>query len=253
MAPALHGEKAVLRIEKGRFVARLSQTPDDLNRALALRTEVFRIRRGVPGSDADRFDALCQHVLVESMGSLVCCYRLLPLASGADLPSSYAAQFYDLTRLAAYRGAMLELGRFCLHPDHRDPDILRLAWGAMAQVVDDLGATLLFGCSSFDGADPAAHGAALALLRDGHRAPDLWRPLALPGAYAYSDTLTEACDPRAGMQAMPPLLRTYLAMGGWVSDHAVIDADLDTLHVFTAVEIDRIPAARARALRAIAQ
>jgi hypothetical protein len=40
-------------------------------------------------------------------------------------------------------------------------------------------------------------------------------------------------------------------LGGWVSDHAVIDPDLDTLHVFTAVEVARIPPARARALRAL--
>ena len=44
---------------------------------------------------------------------------------------------------------------------------------------------------------------------------------------------------------------TYLAMGGWVSDHAVVDRDLHTLHVFTGVEIARIPAARARLLRAL--
>jgi hypothetical protein len=31
----------------------------------------------------------------------------------------------------------------------------------------------------------------------------------------------------------------------------VIDHQLDTLHVFTAVEIEKIPPARARALRAI--
>jgi putative hemolysin len=48
---------------------------------------------------------------------------------------------------------------------------------------------------------------------------------------------------------MPPLLRSYLMMGGWVSDHAVIDAELDTLHVFTGVEIARVPEARARLLR----
>jgi hypothetical protein len=38
-------------------------------------------------------------------------------------------------------------------------------------------------------------------------------------------------------------------MGGWVTDHAVIDYDLNTLHVFTGVEISRVPAARARLLR----
>jgi putative hemolysin len=59
-------------------------------------------------------------------------------------------------------------------------------------------------------------------------------------------------DRRAALAALPPLLRTYLGMGGWVSDHAVVDRELDTLHVFTCVEVDRIPAARAASLRAVA-
>jgi len=46
-------------------------------------------------------------------------------------------------------------------------------------------------------------------------------------------------------------LRTYLGMGGWVSDHAVIDRDLGTLHVFTGVEVAAIPDRRKRALRAM--
>ena len=54
------------------------------------------------------------------------------------------------------------------------------------------------------------------------------------------------------MRHMPPLLRTYLMMGGWVSDHAVIDRQMGTLHVFTGVEIRAIPAARQRLLRALA-
>ena len=52
---------------------------------------------------------------------------------------------------------------------------------------------------------------------------------------------------------MPPLLRTYLSMGGWVSDHAVVDRQMNTLHVFTGVEISAIPPARKRLLRAVAQ
>ena len=59
-------------------------------------------------------------------------------------------------------------------------------------------------------------------------------------------------DPRAAVQALPPLLRSYLRMGGWVSDHAVIDKALQTLHVFTGLEIGTIPPARKRLLRAVA-
>ena len=57
-------------------------------------------------------------------------------------------------------------------------------------------------------------------------------------------------DERRALQQMPGLLRSYLAMGGWVSDHAVIDRDLGTLHVLTVVDIAAIPPARARLLRA---
>jgi hypothetical protein len=41
-------------------------------------------------------------------------------------------------------------------------------------------------------------------------------------------------------------------MGGWVSDHAVIDRQMNTLHVFTGLEIAAIPPNRARLLRALA-
>ncbi len=54
------------------------------------------------------------------------------------------------------------------------------------------------------------------------------------------------------MLKMPPLLRSYQLMGGWVSDHAVVDTDLDTLHVFTGLEVRAIPESRARALRLVA-
>jgi putative hemolysin len=57
---------------------------------------------------------------------------------------------------------------------------------------------------------------------------------------------------RKAMPRLPPLLRTYLMMGGWVSDHAVVDSQMNTLHVFTGVEIARIPPARKRLLRAVA-
>jgi L-ornithine Nalpha-acyltransferase len=67
----------------------------------------------------------------------------------------------------------------------------------------------------------------------------------------YADNLAPF-DPKAALAQTPALLRTYLVMGGWVSDHAVIDRALDTLHVFTALPIANIPPARARALRALA-
>jgi len=241
----------------GRYLARLAQDRADLARAQALRFRSFLQRRGLaegPGLDADAFDPLCGHVLLEerASGRLVGCYRLLPIAAGASLRHSYAGQAYDLSALDAYGGAKLKLGRFCLDPECHAPDILRLAWAAMTRIVDAGGVKLLFGCSSFDGADPGRHQAALGLLRN-HTSPAQWAPRPQAAEiHRYSDASEPPTLTRAAITGLPPLLRSYLAMGGWVSDHAVIDRSLDTLHVFTAVEIDRIPPARARALRAVA-
>ncbi|SEM80321.1 ornithine-acyl[acyl carrier protein] N-acyltransferase [Gemmobacter aquatilis] len=243
-------------LRKGHYEARLADGAEDLRRAQALRHLCFRGATAGPGLDADAFDLLCSHVLVEDLqtGEVVCCYRLLPMRGGADILRSYSAQFYELSRLAGFHGPMLELGRFCVHPDFPDPDILRLAWGAMTRIVDATGAELLCGCASFHGTDDAAYTEAFAMLKEGHLAPRRWLPrVKAPRVFRFAKALAgRKPDAKRALLTMPPLLRTYLMMGGWVSDHAVVDAEMNTLHVFTGVEIRAIPAARARALRQVA-
>ena len=240
-------------LEKGRYRVRTAGGAE-VDRALALRALAFR--GGAGAAEGDAIDTRCRHMLVEeaATGDLVATFRILPLSSGADLAQSYAAQFYDLSALAAYPGRMIELGRFCLHPDRHDPDILRLAWGAVTRAVDAEGAGLLFGCSSFKGTDAREFRDAFALLGERHLAPKRWRPkVKAPRVFRFGRVRAGvATDVRQALLRMPPLLRTYLAMGGWVSDHAVVDAELGTLHVFTGLEIGRIPPARARALRLVA-
>ena len=243
----------MLPLVKGRYTARMATTPQDKARAQALRHLCFITNRGLVTTANDAFDRKSQHILVEDTltQTLVCCFRLMHFTSGADIPASYSAQFYDLSRLAAYPGGMAELGRFCIHPSHPDPDILRIAWGALTRIVDATATQMLFGCTSFDGADPAKHEDALALLKDAHAAPSHWRP-GVKSPHIYPFAHLPCTTPKHATTTMPPLLRTYLAMGGWVSDHAVIDASLNTLHVFTALEINAIPPARARLLRNLA-
>jgi putative hemolysin len=249
-------------LRMGRHVARAARTAEDLRAAQRLRHHCFIDTR--PGSrprpgglDADAFDARCLHMMIEEAdgGRLVCCFRLMPLSDGSEIGRSYSAQFYELSALGAFGGRMAELGRFCTHPEHgADPDILRLAWAALARFVDAERVELLFGCSSFEGVDAARHHDAFALLRARHIAPRRWLPrIKAPRVFPFGWRLRHVRpDPRRAFAALPPLLRSYLAMGGWVSDHAVVDPDLNTLHVFTGLEVRAIPPARARLLRAVA-
>ena len=244
---------------KGRYRTRLAETDADLAEAQRLRFRAFIAGTGAAdrpdGVDSDRFDAECSHVLIEEAktGRLVATFRLMPLASGADIGKCYSAQYYGLDALKSFDGPMVEMGRFCIEPGVTDPDILRAAWGAMTAFVDANGVEMLFGCSSFHGTDADYYADAFAVLTERHLAPKRWLPrIKAPNVFRFAERLRRKPDRAQGLRTMPPLLRSYLTMGGWVSDHAVVDKDLNTLHVFTGLEIRSIPPARARALRAVA-
>lgn len=243
---------------KARHTCRMAENRDDVRAARALRHACFIADTGAApradGLDGDAFDAICSHVLVEerSSGRLVATFRLLPLTSGAEIGRSYAAQYYDLEALRAYDKPMVEMGRFCIAADVKDPDVLRAAWGAMTAYVDREGVGMLFGCSSFQGTEPQAYADAFAMLKERHLAPKRWLPrIKAPNVFNFAKALRKRADRAQALRTMPPLLRSYLTMGGWVSDHAVVDPDLNTLHVFTGLEIGAIPPARARVLRAV--
>ncbi|WP_269814323.1 GNAT family N-acyltransferase [Pseudogemmobacter bohemicus] len=246
------GEVAIIapemaQIVRGGMRARLAATAADHAAVMALRARAW------PGEGADPLDAVAAHLMIEGRdGALLAAMRVLVSAQAAQ--ESYSARFYDLTALAkaGKARAMLEPGRFSASPA-AGWEALRLTWAALARITLTSGAECLFGCASFPGADWQRHRAALALLAQGHQGPEAL----LPGCRAaevvgYPALAGPVTDRKAALAALPPLLRFYLGLGGWVSDHAVVDRQLDTLHVFTCVELAKMPEARREALRALA-
>ncbi len=234
----------MIEVTTARHRARLAAGAQDLARVQTLRHLAFR---GAQGCDADPFDSTAAQVLIEDrQGLALATFRFAHHDDGADLSDSYAAQFYDLAGFAGQPGNKAEVGRLCLQPQERDPEILRLTWAALARLALGQGVQHLFGAASFAGADAGRHAAALAWLESSALGPDALRPKArLPAMIPLKGGNP---DP-AGL---PALLRFYLSLGGWVADRAVIDPDLDTLHVFCAVNLATIPALRARVLRGLA-
>ena len=226
-----------ISISSGRYGTRFASSPADVLACQRLRHLCFF---DVPGVDADAFDQVARHVMVTDQSDrLVATMRLLDGVEG------YVARFYDLSGLAALDQPMLEVGRFCIAPDVLDADVLRVAWGALAGYVEALGVQVLYGCASFRGTDPAVYGRALTrLLR--YQGPDYLRPITRCEARALADCKSDGSGP------LPPLLRTYLAMGGWVGNDLLVDHEMQTMHVFICLEVAKIPAARDRALRALA-
>lgn len=242
---------------KGSLKAKVVSGDEDMATVRRLREAAFGRCFGVDECVlVDDIDARVTLVLVtdERQGAPVASFRILPLASGAAIQNSYSARYYDLQGLRSFASPMLEVGRFCTHPDYRsNADVIRIAWAAITAAVDETGAAMLFGCSSFAGTRGDAYADTFALLRARHLAPARWAPgIRVGDVYPFARTQPPGgADPRRGLMLMPPLLRSYLSMGGWVSDHAVVDRQMNTLHVFTGLEVDAIPAARVKRLRAL--
>lgn len=236
--------------EKGSYKVRIAASEADVRAAQALRHKAFF---GRDGRDCDAFDEMAHHILIETgAGGLAGCFRLMDIADGAALLAGYSGQFYGLEALARQSGPMLELGRFCLAPELHDPDVIRVAWAALTRYVDENAIKTLMGCASFAGTAPAAHADSFALLKARYLGPAALRPnIKARAVYRFEDGQARA-DFKRGLARMPGLLRSYMAMGGWVSDHAVIDEEMNRLHVFTALDVARMPDGRKRLLRASA-
>ena len=235
----------------GRYRARLASSENDIITAQALLYRCFNLFNKVR-LDADCFDTICKHVLIENSQTekLICCYRILSFADGQTITQSYSSQFYNLDVIKTYSKPMIEVGRFCIDPDVNDPEIVLAAWASLTQIVDKNHIELLFGCSSFEGINEEKYHHCFALLGEQYIAPEHLRPkIKSSEVICYHKDSNQKVDKRKAFLNMPPLLKTYLSMGAWVSDHAVIDSNMNTLHLFTGMEISKIPENRKQFLR----
>lgn len=242
-ATAVAAPADALSLTLGPYQARISSAPDVMTVALDLRRKVFAATRL---SDQDAFDPISLHGIVTDMRHAAprVAFRVRLLRDGMDLNATYTGRTYGLQPLQAGPGPVLELGRVCHCGTTPDPMALRVAWAALTAFVDRHQVGMLVGCTSFPGADPDRHDRALAELRRAHIGPAHLLP---------ARKSPHAVDlPVLGSRGtIPHLLASYLAMGGWVGDHAVIDRALDTVHVFTGLCVADIPERRKRRLRAL--
>lgn len=204
---------------------------------------------GRDGVDRDEFDQCYRHIMILRDDQLIATCRFLTLTDGLQLNASYTSQHYDLKSISDFKKPMLEVGRLCVAATTFESDALRLIWGTLASIVDENAVEFIFGCSSFSGVNPATYVDGFSYLAEHHLGPDRRRPGQQSAEIVPLDR--RAYDPRSAQKQIPPALATYLRMSGWVSDHAVIDHRMKTLHVFTGLFVADIPERRARFLRSV--
>jgi len=245
----------VLDISSGPLQVRLAQSAADVDAALALRYRIFYEKMGarpLPGMeqqrrDYDGFDEICDHLLVldHSRGTgpeaVVGTYRLIRRAAAERFGTFYSAAEYDIAPLIAYPGEILELGRSCVDAGYRARPVMQLLWSGIAAYVSHYDIALMFGCASLPGTDPAALAVPLSYLYYHHLAPPALRARALPERFVEMRRLGPAAiDPMRTLGALPPLIKGYLRLGGFVGDGAVIDEQFNTTDVCIVVKTDLV-------------
>ncbi len=239
----------------GHLEVRLAVDEAEIEAAQALRYRVFYEEMAARPSpeaaalhrDFDDFDALCDHLLVldHALGSgpsaVVATYRLIRRPAAEQHGSFYSAGEYDITNIVNYPGNVLELGRSCVDQRYRNRPTMQLLWRGIAAYVFQHDVALMFGCASLPGTDPQALALPLSYLYHHHLAPPALRPRALAERRVDMRLLAPTeVDPRAAMAVLPPLIKGYLRLGGFIGDGAVIDFQFNTTDVCVIVKTDLV-------------
>ncbi len=242
-------------LRAGHLGVRIATSSAEIDAVQSLRYRVFYEEMGAePGAearlarrDADAYDEVADHLLVvdHAIGpgpeGVVGTYRLIREHAAAQLGRFYSESEYDISPILRFSGRTLELGRSCVTTAYRSGAVMQLLWRGIAAYVSLHHIEVMFGCASLPGIDPERLATELTYLYHNHLAPPALRPVALAGRRVemrrMAPELIEAGKPPA---LLPPLIKGYLRLGGFVGDGAVIDRQFNTTDVAVVVKTDLV-------------
>jgi L-ornithine Nalpha-acyltransferase len=242
-------------LRAGNLGVRVAATEAEIDAVQALRYRVFYREMGATADvattasrrDRDAFDTVADHLLVvdHAIGAgaegVVGTYRLIQREAAAELGRFYSADEYDIAPIMNFPGRILELGRSCVDAGYRSRIVMQLLWRGIAAYVFHYRIDLMFGCASLHGTDPDALAPDLTYLYYNHLAPPAVRPRALPHRYVDMRRMpVSRLDAKRAQAQLPPLIKGYLRLGGFVGDGAVIDRQFNTTDVAVVVKTDLV-------------
>ncbi len=249
----------------GTLEVRLARTKADVRLAQRLRYHVFyEEMSAVPSAqtelsrrDDDRYDRLCDHLLVidndprlvnhrtwRRRPNVVGTYRVLRQEVAEATTGFYTQGEYDIAPLIEARRkthSFMELGRSCVLKPYRNKRTVELLWHGLWTYIREHGIDVMIGCASFEGTDPEKHQMALSFLHHHALAPPEWRVKAHPKLYVPMNRLAKTkVDAKAALKELPPLIKGYLRLGAFVGDGAVIDHQFGTVDVCIILPVEKI-------------
>ncbi len=234
----------------GRYKSFLATTDADRDAACRLRFHVFNAELGqgliqsyATGRDRDKFDQVCDHLIAKNTQTnlVVGTYRMQSGPVAAAHFGYYSQQEFEFAPYEPMRHQTLELGRACIHKDHRNSEVLTLLWRTIATYCRFHGLRYLIGCSSLTSRDPSQGWELYHQLQNFLAATQL-RTTVMPD---YQLPLRG--DHSSTHVKIPKLLRTYIGAGARICSQPAWDRDFGTIDFLTLLDLNQLaPAARNR-------
>lgn len=220
---------------------------DEVRESQRLRYDVFctemgaHLKETIPQHDIDLFDDYCEHLIVRDQASqqVIGTYRVLTPAQAKRVGSTYSDLEFDLTRLRTYRERMVELGRSCVHPQHRHGGVIMALWGALAEFMVRNKLDVMIGCASI----PMLHQGVVS----GEVAASIWHQL----KQSHLADIAHQVTPRLPLPVEqwevnlafepPALIKGYLRLGAKVLGAPAWDPDFNTADLPMLMKIQDMP------------
>lgn len=234
-----------LQLDTPRYQAKLAQTDEERVQAYRLRHKVFFESRGLPGVGPLAHEGLdfepetdpqAEHLLIldQRTGEVVGNYRLI-ISSEQEPTHLYSSREFDLSHFFKNTSTpRLEVGRACIHPDHRRGAVIALIWRALAQVLKRTSSSLLMGCTSLPAPENAQIWHTLANTLTEHGILDLNYPI------SPYHPLPETLEHGAKTLEIPTLLKFYIKAGGQLLGQPAYDSEFQCIDCFTVLEMKNL-------------
>jgi len=235
------------KISKSTVEVSWAQHQDEVREAQRLRYEVFgkemgaRLPETVAGHDIDLFDDYCEHLLVRDgvSGVVIGTYRVLTPAQAKRVGGTYTDTEFDLTRLRFMRERMVELGRSCVHAEHRHGGVILALWGALFEFMARNQLDTMIGCASI----PMLHNGIVS----GDAAASMWKQLSKTNLasiefHALPRLPLPIEDLDSDLPVEPPaLIRGYLRLGAKILGAPAWDPDFNTADLPMLMQVKDLP------------
>lgn len=251
-APAAVPIPAVIREPRAEpYCVGLAETDGERRAAFRLRFRVFNLemKEGLDssyqtGEDTDAFDSICDHLIVRhgATGEIVGTYRLQTGDTAARNLGYYSAREFQFAPYEALRSQIVELGRACIHPDHRKYEVLVMLWKGIARYARQRNASYLIGCSSISTEDQSAG----SVMYENLKPMLVTQELRTVPQSDYDFPLTG----EANNVSTPKLLRAYLSVGARICGPPALDREFHTIDFLTLMDLNSLsPSVRSRFLQ----